>query len=177
METFDLYNAIKVDHSFGNHIIFEKRKALGTEYMFDLLHAIKNRNLVCFMYEKFYDASLSSRKVKPLVIKEARSRWYLIAQDTKDEVIKSFGLDRISELEISREGFQPLTDFDPKTQYRHSFGIITGEGEGPEKIVLSFTPFEARYIKSLPLHQSQEIIKENEDETRFQYYLAPTYDF
>lgn len=177
METFDLYNAIKVDNSFGNHLIFEKRKALGTEHMYGLLHAIKNRKHVLFMYEKFYDASLSERKVRPLAIKEARSRWYLLAADTKDDVIKSFGLDRVTDLEISREGFEPFEDFNPEKQYRHSFGIINGAGEKAEKIVLSFTPFEGRYIKSLPLHHSQEVIEENEEETQFQFYLAPTYDF
>lgn len=177
METFDLYNAIKVDNSFGNLLIFEKRKALGTEHMYGLLHAIKNRKVVLFMYKKFHDASLSQRNVRPLAIKEARSRWYLLAQDTKDDVIKSFGLDRVSDLEISREGFEPLEDFNPEKKYRNNFGIINGTGEKAEKIVLSFTPSEGRYIKSLPLHSSQEVIQENDEETIFEFHLAPTYDF
>lgn len=177
METFDLYNAIKVDNSFGSQLIFEKRKALGTEYMYGLLHAIKNKRVVLFEYEKFYDASLTHRKVRPLAIKEARSRWYLLAQDTKDTKIKSFGLDRVSDLEISREGFEPLQDFDLEKKYRHSFGIINDADVQEENIALSFTPVEGRYIKSFPLHHSQEVIEENEEETVFKLYLAPTYDF
>lgn len=177
METFDLYNAIKVGNSFGNHLIFEKRKALGTEHMHGFLHAIKNRKIVKFKYEKFYDASHTQRKVYPLAIKEARSRWYLLAQDTKDDVIKSFGLDRISDLDFLREEFEPLANFDPQKEYNHYFGIINGTGEKAEKIVLSFTPSEGKYIRSLPIHHSQELLQENDKETIFQFYLAPTYDF
>jgi len=43
--------------------------------------------------------------------------------------------------------------------------------------ILSFTPVEAKFIKSLPLHHSQEIILENEDECCLQYLIHSTYDF
>lgn len=43
--------------------------------------------------------------------------------------------------------------------------------------ILSFTPVEATFIKSLPLHHSQEIILENEDECCLQYLIHSTYDF
>ncbi len=35
-----------------------------------------------------------------------RGRWYVLANDRKDNTIKTFGLDRISQLEISRELFK-----------------------------------------------------------------------
>ncbi len=83
MEVSDLYNTIKIGNSLGNHLLFENRKALGTEYMHGLLHAIKNRLEVSFNYKKFYDGSLTKRRVRPVAIKEARNRWYLLAQDSK----------------------------------------------------------------------------------------------
>lgn len=177
METFDLFNAIKLGNSFGNHLIFENRKALGTELMHGFLHAIKNRLEVKFTYKKFYDASVSKRQVQPVAIKESRYRWYLLAEDTTDGVVKNFGLDRISELEITAKKFRPVTGFDPDAEFRHHFGIINGTGEKPQRIVLSFTPTEGRYIKSLPLHPSQKEILSDEQEHHFEYFLAPTYDF
>lgn len=177
MESFDLFNAIRMGNSFGNHLIFENRKALGTEHMHGLLHAIRSRVEVRFNYRKFDDDSVSERRVKPIVIKEARNRWYLTAQDTMDEVIKNFGLDRIGELYISNKKFRKINDFDAEEEFKYTFGIINGTGEKPEKIVLSFTPTEGRYVKSLPLHHSQKEILNNEEECRFEYELAPTYDF
>ena len=177
METFDLYNAIKVSNNFANHLLFENRRALGTGHMYGLLHAIKTRKEICFNYRKYYDDSSSQRRVQPVAIKEARYRWYLLCRDTKDEEVKSFGLDRISDLEITGRRFEPIVDYDAENDYKYSFGIINGTREKPEEIELSFTPREGRYIKSLPLHHSQQLISEDEKETRFSYELAPTYDF
>lgn len=177
MEVSDLYNAIKMGNSFGNHLIFENRKALGTEYMHGLLHAIKNRLEVGFIYKKFYDASITKRRVRPVAIKEARNRWYLLAQDSKDDLIKNFGLDRISELEISIKKFRTITDYDPAEEFKYNFGIINGTDVLPQRIVLSFTPTEGRYINSLPLHHSQVEIVNNEQECCFEYQMVPTYDF
>ena len=177
METFDLYNAIKVGNSYGRSLIFENRKALGTEHMHGLLHAIKNGSEVSFTYHKFYDDTVSRRNIQPAAIKEARNRWYLLGKDTKDGLFKSFGLDRIKHLEISRKTFENFENFDPEEEYRTSFGIINGTGENPQKVELSFTPREGRYIKSLPLHHSQKLVKETKEETIFSYYIIPTYDF
>jgi len=177
MEVSDLYNAIKIGNSFGNHLIFENRKVLGTEHMHGLLHAIKNKLEVNFTYKKFNDTPITKRRVQPVAIKEARNRWYLLAQDSKDNIVKNFGLDRISEMEISNKKFRTITDYNPAEEFKYNFGIINGTGELPQKIVLSFTPTEGCYIKSLPLHHSQVELVNNDKERRFEYKLVPTYDF
>lgn len=177
MESFDLFNAIRMGNSFGKHMLFENRKALGTEHMHGLLHAIRSRVEVSFSYRKFDDGSISERTVKPIAIKEARNRWYLIARDTSDEIVKNFGLDRMDGLRISNKKFKKITDFNPEEEFKYTFGIINGTGEKPEKIVLSFTPTEGRYVQSLPLHQSQKEILKSKKERRFEYELVPTYDF
>lgn len=176
MESFDLFNAIKMGNSFGKHLIFEKRKALGTEHMYGLLHSIRSRVEVSFNYRKFEDDSTSERVVRPIAIKEARNRWYLIAQDTADEKVKNFGLDRMSGLNIGTKKFKKIKDFNPEEEFKYNFGIINGTGEKPEKIVLSFTPTEGRYVKSLPLHHSQKEVLKSKTERRFEYNLVPTYD-
>ncbi len=177
MESFDLFNAIRMGNSFGNHLIFEDRRALGTEHMHGLLHAIRNRLEVSFNYRKFDDGSVTKRTVHPVAIKEARNRWYLLASDPAGGVVKNFGLDRIAGLEIGRKKFREIKDFDPAKEFKYTFGIINGTGEKPEKILLSFTPKEGRYINSLPLHHSQKEILKNNTERIFEYKLVPTYDF
>lgn len=177
MESFDLFNAIRMGNSFGNHLIFENRRALGTEHMHGLLHAIRNRYEVKFSYRKFDGGTVTQRTVYPIAIKEARNRWYLLAKDPASGVVKNFGLDRISQLEIGSKKFREIKDFDPAEEFKYTFGIINGTGENSERIVLSFTPTEGRYVKSLPLHHSQKEILKNKTERRFEYELVPTYDF
>ena len=139
--------------------------------------AIRNRFEVNFSYRKFDGGTVTQRTVSPIAIKEARNRWYLLAKDPASGVVKNFGLDRITRLEIGSKKFREIKDFDPAEEFKYTFGIINGTGEKPEKIVLSFTPTEGRYVKSLPLHHSQKEILKNKTERRFEYELVPTYDF
>lgn len=175
-ENFEIVNAIKMSRGFGNTLIFENRRHLGTEHMAGLIHAIQNNIFVEFNYHKFWDGSHSSRKVKPLSLKEARNRWYLIALDEKDGAIKNFSLDRIEELNITQLKFKPVT-YNAHKEFKESFGIINGTDETAIEVILSFTLQQGRYIKSLPLHDTQKIILENNEEIRFSYFIKPTYDF
>ncbi|MDT0688731.1 WYL domain-containing protein [Salegentibacter sp. F188] len=175
-ENFEILNAIRLSRSLGSSLIFEKRKSLGTEHMAGLLHAIQNLNLVKFQYYKFREDSQSTRKVKPISLKEARNRWYLIAMDTKDEQIKNFSLDRIQELSITSEKFKKI-EYNIHEEFKDSFGIINGTDEEPVKVVLAFTAREGKYVASLPLHQSQQLNSEDEKEMCFSYFIRPTYDF
>ena len=176
MEAYEVYNALNISNNFARHVIVEKRKPLGTENLHGLLHAIKNNYSISFLFEKFSDGDLRKREANPVAMKESQNRWYLLAEDQQDGVVKSFGLDRISDLEISNRRFEPVA-YDAEKEYKHSFGIINGIETAPERIILSFTPREGKYIKSLPLHHSQKEILKNEKEWRFEYFLMPTHDF
>ena len=175
-ENFEILNAIRMSRGFGDSLVFEERRSLGTEHMAGLLHAIQNKLYVGFTYEKFWDDSVQDRKVAPVSLKEARNRWYLIAKDEKDGRVKNFSLDRIQDLVIEKSKFPPV-HFDVEKEYRESFGIINGTNEKATKIILSFTPEQGRYVESLPLHQSQSLISKSEEEMRFSYYIRPTFDF
>jgi predicted DNA-binding transcriptional regulator YafY len=64
-----------------------------------------------------------------------------------------------------------------EAMFRNCFGIINDEDYEAEEIILSFTNHQAKYIKSLPLHHSQEIIYEGTEHTHFKLLVKPTYDF
>ncbi|WP_034886121.1 helix-turn-helix transcriptional regulator [Gillisia sp. JM1] len=174
-ENFEILNAIRLSKSLGNSLVFEERRSLGTQNMAGLLHAIQNSSKVKFEYHKFYDDTDSNRDVKPIALKEARNRWYLIAKDG-DNIIKNFALDRIVSLLITELKFKPI-QYNVHQEFKDSFGIINGTDEKPIDVVFSFTAREGRYIESLPLHRSQKLISKTEKEYQFSYFIRPTYDF
>jgi proteasome accessory factor B len=179
MESFEIIDALKISSNLSNHLILEKRKPLGTNNMNYLIHSIKNRNEITFSHTKYWNEEQGStqRKVQPLALKEARYRWYLIAKDLNDNRVKTFGLDRISNLEITNLKFILPENFNPEETFRYSFGIINGDNKKPQKIILSFSFEQGKYIKSLPLHHSQKELINNEEEYRIELLLHPTYDF
>lgn len=177
LEAFDTFNALNLSDRLSKHIHFEKRKPQGTEHLYGILYAIKNQIQIKFVNQKYWENQLTERLVEPYVLKEFKNRWYVLSKDLGDNKIKSFALDRITDLEILNKKFNFPKDFDVTEHYRYCFGIISPNGDQPELIILSFNSFQGKYIKSLPLHESQQILIDNEDELRIQLKLFITHDF
>ncbi|MBM3436710.1 MAG: WYL domain-containing protein, partial [Bacteroidetes bacterium] len=55
--------------------------------------------------------------------------------------------------------------------------IISPNESEPEEIVLSFEPNQGKYIKSLPLHNTQQILIDNDKELQVRLQLYITFDF
>jgi len=92
--------------------------------------------------------------------------------------MKTFALDRLTNLDITRRNFQYPRKFDVNSYFEHCFGIITPDNdEAPQEVILSFNPFQGKYIKSLPLHESQEVLVDNEHEVRIKLKIYLTHDF
>ncbi len=175
-EAFDTIHLLNMSEDLSNIIHFEKRKPKGTENLFLLIHAIKNRLKIKFEYEKFWDDTISKRIVEPYSLKEFKNRWYLIGKTSTDKHVKTFALDRMRDMELTKEHFEVIPGFDMKEMFRYCYGIITPKEEQPEVIILSFDNEQGKYIKSLPLHESQEILVDNEDELQIKLKLNITHD-
>ena len=100
-----------------------------------------------------------------------------MAKNLSEEIVKSFALDRLTNLEITNVKFKTTKDYDIEEAYRYCFGIVSPNGEKPQEIVLSFDPFQGKYIKSLPLHHTQQVLKENGEELEIKLNLCITHDF
>ena len=177
LEAFDTFNALNITDRLSNYIHFEKRRPQGTENLYGLLHAIKNKVQISFSYKKFWEDEMSQRTAEPYALNEFKNRWYVLANDLKDNKVKSFALDRLTELEITRKKFQLPIDFDVNEHYKYCFGIISPNEHQPQEVILSFDPFQGKYIKTLPLHESQVILKDHEEELLIKLTLFLTHDF
>lgn len=177
LEAFDLFNSLNVSEDLKPYIHLEQRVPLGTENLFGLLNAIKNHFQIEFSHKKYWEDKTKTRKVEPYALKEFKNRWYLVARDLVDNSIKTFGLDRLTELHITKTKFIYPNNFDVEEHYRFFFGIISPNELLPEEIILSFDPDQGRFVKSLPLHSTQEIVLENEVEFRIKLKICITRDF
>lgn len=176
MEAFDMFNSLNLAQDLTPFIHLEKRRPQGTENLYGLLHAIKNKFQIKFTYHKFWEEELSQRHVEPYALKEFKNRWYIMAKDRKDNNIKSFALDRLTNLEITTQTYQYPDNYSIKQNYRYCFGIISPNDEEPQDIILSFDPFQGKYIKTLPLHDTQQVLVDNDEELKIKLKLCLTHD-
>lgn len=175
IEDIDVFNALSLAQNMAPFIHLEKRQPNGTEHLSCLLNAIKYKNQIRFTHQNYEGNEPTQRNAAPYAVKQFRNRWYLIAKD--DEAIKSFGLDRLSNITITGDVFEITTPYDVAASFHHYFGIYNPKNQEPEDIVLLFKETQGKYIKSLPLHHSQKIFVEEDGKLRVELKLCLTFDF
>ncbi|GAA3969569.1 WYL domain-containing protein [Hymenobacter antarcticus] len=176
LDAFELQEFLRLPTALSPFVQWESRRPLGTEWLQPLLRAVQLRRQVAFQYHKFWDEAPTARTVSPLLLKEFKGRWYLLAHDPARQGLRCFGLDRIRALESNTQSFESPADFAPDTYYAHSFGIIRPDHEPPAEIVLALEPTQGRYLKSFPLHSSQRVLVDTDAELLIQLTVYNTYD-
>lgn len=181
LEYFDLLGTL--DSNLEKIVFAEKKKSKGTEYLYPLIAAIKNSNIIEFRYRKFDNTvTKETRIVQPYALKEFKNRWYLLAVEIDGRLeergqIKTWGLDRIEHLYPTGKLFHKNTLLNVEDEFRNCFGIHSDKDKEPEEVILSFAPVSGRYNEALPLHESQQTIIDNENELRIRLKLKITNDF
>jgi predicted DNA-binding transcriptional regulator YafY len=177
LDSFDVFTALNMNEGIPDFVFAEKHRPRGTQYLFVLIHAIKNTLRIRFSYEKFQGETLSERHLEPYALKECRGRWYLVGRIAGQTDMKSYGLDRISNLVSTDEEFKRDASVDIAEKFRNSYGIYSSDEYPVEEVILSFDAEDGRYLKSLPLHYSQEIVKDTAEEFVIKLRLKVTPDF
>ena len=190
LEAFDVFRALQNYGNLSEVIQFEKRLPAGTEYLSPLLRAIKEKRQVKLHYYKFWDRSSQTqeRTIEPYLLKEAQRRWYVLAWDVEKEALRVFGLDRIKHLDDERGvKFQHPVPKGVEHYFDDSFGAwVDNERTQAEEVVLAFRklptdtvfiPNPAKYLEAMPLHSSQEILKDEEEAIVLRLRIKITPDF
>lgn len=147
----------------------------GIEFIEPILKGIIEKRIIQIEYKKFDDLCSKTRELLPVLLKEDKNFWYVIGLTKDKNTPTTFALDRISNLLITNKNATPPR-FDSEQYFRYSFGITVSEEE-PVEIVLSFNPFQGKYIKTVPIHQTQTIITDNEEEFKICIKIKPSYEF
>ena len=160
-----------------NYIEFESAGELkGLKYLKQLLFALKHSRTITYTHKRFYVDKESVYSMKPYLLKEYQSRWYIIGILDGMDAFRTFGLDRIFSLTVNEKTFKRNERLSPKELFRDTIGL-TYSLKGSEEVVLSFTSFQGNYVKTLPWHHSQQIIVDNDQELRIRLNIVPNFEF
>lgn len=149
--------------------------SFNNEYLTTIIQAIDESSCIAFDYQKFGELTKKKRILSPYLLKEYKNRWYVLGTLSEKNTVSTFALDRITSLELSVVRFQKSSNFDHAKYFKHSFGITT-LNDSVKKIVLDFSAKEAPYIKSLPIHPTQKIIKDTSKGLRISIEVIPSYE-
>lgn len=178
LESLDIVHALQTGSNLLQYIHFDNRKPAGTQHLLPILQAIRKQKIIKIQHQKFRDKEPIIRYIKPLSLKEAQRRWYIVAREKGKEAIKTFGLDRIEWIETTNMKFEYPTDFNVDDFFKNCFGVITPDIDDTiAKITLSFNPDQRKYLETMPLHATQKVLIDNSEEYRIALEIYPTYDF
>lgn len=183
MASLSTNNLLNECSDMRSRILFEDIPS-GQKYLHTIIDAMREGNVLEMTYQKFYDDRPYSICVKPYCVRVSKQRWYLLAAMEKgSESPRLYGLDRIRQLQVTRRTFRLPQSFDAESYFAGCFGIVKEEGKKVEDIYLKVWGRQREYFKTLPLHQSQEIVLDGPDEKEearqwsvFRYRMAPTWD-
>ena len=159
-----------------------------TEWMLSSLRLASLGDMLKFKYVSGFGAE-SDIVLQPAFVRYFKQRWYVIgvknssAEVDVRKLVRCLPLDRISFLKLICEK-HPLPAkmkkfLTPENYYEDCFGIYRMEDVPVEKIrIRAFYP-EYNYIEEVPLHESQQKVKESKDGMYREYTLTirPSRDF
>ena len=161
-------------HDISGRIILENVPS-AREHLPLVIDAMKQNRCIRFSYKSYMRSQPTDGIVlEPYFVKIFKQLWYVIGLNVKDDVVKTYSLDRISHLNLLQETFDMPENIKPSEFFKECFGIITNRNSA-KRIVLRVEPTQAKYFRALPLHSSQQE-EVHDNYSIFSYRMRVTYD-
>ena len=142
-----------------------------------IVEAMKNQCKLQLTYRKYNSSEEKSHLIAPFFICSYKHRFYLVGRNERKKIMV-FSFDRIVTLDITSEKFHFPKGYSAKKHFMWSYGIMQpSEGMKPCAITIRAKGDARYYIADVPLHHTQQLIKETEDYADFTLMLYPTNDF
>jgi len=174
-----LSESLKDSNKILDYVSFDDSKNFkGIANLKEILIAIRQKRKLHFAHENFWRDTLKKYEITPLLLKEYENRWYVIGVPEEMDEIRTFGIDRITELSLGTLSNLKRSQFKSQLKnFDNIIGLDFNQGE-PTNIRLLVDGIHIKYMRSLPLHHSQNIHTENEKGQSFvDFHLIPNYEF
>lgn len=172
LDTLGIANVVNESRALSGRILPEHSPSGGPKLV-TAVEAMQAGQVLTMSYEGFNPHNVPSTfRIKSFAVKQSMNRWYLIGEG-EDGRVRCYAFDRIRELVPTQELFEFPEGLDVEAMFVDSVGVMT-DGEA-ERIVIKVHDGQANYVRSLPLHHSQEEVEGETD--MFALYVRPTIDF
>jgi predicted DNA-binding transcriptional regulator YafY len=98
----------------------------SVEHLIRTASAIRTSKRIRFAYQA-HDGAASNRHIEPYAVLHTDGRWYLIGHCLSRKALRTFRLDRVSNLEVTTTGFRRPADFDPRRHLQKSMPFIQSD--------------------------------------------------
>lgn len=146
----------------------------GLEYIDILYEAILNKKVLRILYKSFTARESNIFIVHPQLLKEFNNRWFLIC--LYKGKMYNLALDRMENIEIEEKIEYIDCNLDGDEYFKDVIGVTVSDTMKPRNVVFFVDSSNAPYVKTKPLHRSQEIVSESEEGTVFKICVQLNYE-
>lgn len=175
LNLFAVNSLLKDSKELRSQILYEPVPS-GEKYLSTIVEAMRDQCLLQMTYQSFSKPEPSTYNVAPYCLKMFKQRWYMLAYSPGKDKTLIYSLDRIHALESTQQKYTLPKDFDAEHFFRNTYGV-SGTDEEPETVEIKIEAYQANFLRTLPLHSSQEEIERQEQFSIFRYNIVPTFEF
>lgn len=144
----------------------------GHNHLTSVMEAMTEGHVIRISYLKYTSSKADIYTLRPYAVKEFAKRWYTIGYCLERKALRVYGLDRVHSLDILEERFEMEKGFDVDELFATSFGIYLPE-EAAKTITFRTSATEAKYLRDLPIHSSQEEVSSDGRTVTFSIFVCP----
>ena len=150
------------------------QKALISPEIFETASRAINEHKVCnITYCAITTEQTKTYPITPLRFLYYHNGYYLLCRNPNYDNLLTLAAERIQDLEITSQTFEPPDDLDIEDRIQQAFGITL---EDPIDVKVRFSAWQARYIKQRIWHPSQEIEELDNGEIILSFRAGGFYD-
>lgn len=141
--------------AFDNNVDYE-----GLMNITPIFNAIVNKRVLKISYQDFRSPIPYDVLFHPHYLKQFNNRWFAFGLNPSTRIANwNIALDRIKNIEELKEEYQP-SQINWKEYFDDFIGVTKRENEQPVEVRLKFTPNQAPYILTKPLHLTQKTVND-----------------
>lgn len=176
LDSFAVSQSLREARTLHNRVLVEEVPS-ARGHLPELLDAMRENRMVIITYQPFTGDEPFDLRLRPLFVKLRERRWYLYADKPDNTKIKLYALDRMVKLRVTDDRFTPPEELDPEGYLAGAFGVAVYDDIRPCTIRVRVTGDGVKYLRTLPLHASQQEVEAHDDCAIFEYRVAPTPEF
>lgn len=178
IDSIALKSMVTSRNSLADRIILESIPS-GDKFLMQIIDAMSSNMVIHMVHQKFGSDSPHEQDVEPYCLRASERRWYMVAHahNDKNGELKTYGLDRIIDLQITDMTFRMPSKFSASRHFKYAYGAFVYDKHDAVQVKIRTTPTVARFLRTLPLHQSQREVRRSNDFVEFQFHIVPTLDF
>jgi predicted DNA-binding transcriptional regulator YafY len=148
---------------------------MGYQWLLKLLEAIEDKRALAITYQRFQKQASKVYFIHPYFLKEYKGVWYLMAWNEERAMVVTYALDRILSVDDYPKPYYKDAKPNPDLFFKNTIGIGKALND-VLKVIIRVQHPQDLYLKSAPLHKSQQLLQSTETYSDFRLDVVENYE-